>query len=111
MRLLERVANMLNPPARAQEPEPAGDDPDAIELTLEQRVARMEVEVGDLWEHLRRWSARQAARARRDIQAMENGAVSEEVPTPAVTGAPTKLVPGSKAWRDHQKMLIRQGAS
>jgi len=107
MRLLKRVANMLAPPASAQEPGPAGDDPDAIELTLEQRVARMEVEVGDLWEHLRRWSARQAARARRDIEAQENGAVQERPPAPAVNGAPVGLVPGSKAWRDHQKSLIR----
>ena len=98
---------MLQPPEPAQEPEASTLDPDAIELTLEQRVARMEVEVGDLWEHLRRWSARQAARARRDIQAQENGA-DQEVPRPApATNGPVGMVPGSKAWRDYQKSLIR----
>lgn len=98
---------MGDPPA--QDPEAATLDPDAIELTLEQRVARMEVEVGDLWEHLRRWSARQAARARRDIEAMDNGAV-QGVPTNGqATGAPVGLRPGTKEWREYQKSLIRTG--
>jgi len=95
--------------AAAEQLEQAG-----IDLTIEQRLTRVEVEIGDLWEHLKRWSARQAARARRDIEAAEAEAAPPPVNGTAARGpvasaAPVGLVPGSKQWREYQKSLIRQG--
>ena len=107
MHLLKRaVAALIAPEAPAPE-ESTSSEPEPLELTIEQRLARVEVEIGDLWEHLRRWSARQAARARRDIEAQENGAVQEVALAARPNGAPVGVMPGSKQWRDYQKSLIR----
>lgn len=96
-------------PQQAAEAEPTA--PAGAELDLEQRLERVEIEVGDLWESLRRMSARQAARARRDVEQLEaaNGdaAVGQTAVQPSA--APVGLRVGSREWRAYQKSLIRGG--
>lgn len=115
MQRLKRALAALTSSDDEQLPEPETvTEPPGVELTIEQRLDRVEVEIGDLWEHLKRWSARQAARARRDIEANERaeepaGAVPPNPSSRPISAA--QLVPGSKAWREYQKSLIRNGES